>query len=139
MFLLDTNIISEWWVVKPSPQVIQWVEENVWHVPAPVIAEIQEGAEASPSVARKIQINALLDKFLESYEGLVLPWDTETARVWGRLQHSQEVIRKPQALWDSVIDAMAVRYDVTIVTRNGKDFRHGKTFNPFDLPAKASA
>jgi predicted nucleic acid-binding protein len=77
------------------------------------------------------RINAKLDEFLGGEQSGVLPWDAETARAWGRLKHSPEVKRQPQALWDSLIDAMAVRYDATIATRNTEDFRHGKTFNPF--------
>jgi len=36
--------------------------------------------------------------------------------------------RRGQREW---IDAMAVRHDLTVATRNEKDFRHAKTFNPF--------
>ena len=100
-------------------------------MPSPVIAEIQEGAEADPSEARKVQINSRLDEFLRDFEGLVMDWDAETARTWGRLRHSAEVKRKPQPLWDSLLDAMAVRYGATIATRNAADFRHAKTFNPW--------
>jgi len=59
----------------------------------------------------------------------MMEWDAETARTWGRLKNSPEVKRQPQALWDSLIDAMAVRHGATIATRNEKDFRHAKTFN----------
>lgn len=49
----------------------------------------------------------------------------------GRLKHSQEVRRQPQALWDSLIDAMALRYGFVVATRNVADFRHADTFNPW--------
>ena len=130
-YLLDNNVLSEWWKPNPDPNVVAWIESANWLVPAPVIAEIQEGAEASPSEARKVQINSLLDKFLRDFEGLVMDWDAETARTWGRLKHSAEVKRQPQPLWDSLLDAMAVRYGATIATRNAADFRHAKTFNPW--------
>jgi len=130
-YLLDNNVLSEWWKPNPDPNVVAWIESADWLVPAPVIAEIQEGAEASPSEARKIQINSRLDEFLRDFEGLVMDWDAETARTWGRLKHSPEVKRQPQPLWDSLLDAMAVRYGATIATRNAADFRHAKTFNPW--------
>jgi predicted nucleic acid-binding protein len=60
-----------------------------------------------------------------------MDWDAESARTRGRLKHSWEVKRQPQALWDSLIDAMAVRLGATIATRNEKDFRHAQTFNPW--------
>jgi predicted nucleic acid-binding protein len=72
-----------------------------------------------------------LDNIMTQFAGAVMDWDAESARIWGRLKHSPEVKRQPQALWDSLIDAMAVRLDATVATRNEKDFRHAKTFNPW--------
>jgi len=130
-YLLDSNILSEWWKPTPDSGVVAWIESAEWFIPAPVIAEIQAGAESLSSPVRKIQINARLDDFLKQFDGLVLAWDAGIARTWGRLKHSPEVKRQPQALWDSLIDAMAVYHGAVIATRNEKDFRHAKTFNPF--------
>ena len=132
-YLLDSNVLSEWWKPKPAPQVVAWIESADWLIPAPVIAEIQEGAEADASEARKVRINFRLDSFIRDFEGLVLAWDAETARTWGRLRHSSEVKRKPQPLWDSLIDAMAVRHGAAVATRNAADFRHAEIFNPWDF------
>jgi len=129
-YLLDNNVLSEWWKPAPVPNVVAWIEAEDWYVPSPVIAEIQEGAEACASAAKRIQINARLDEFIQNFGGLIIDWDAETARVWGRLKHTPEVKRHPQPLWDSLIDAMAVRYDMTIATRNSGDFRHARTFDP---------
>jgi len=130
-FLLDSNVLSEWWKPIPDANVVAWLEVSEWYVPAPVIAEIQEGAEALENPVRKIQINARLDVFLRDFGGLVVDWDSETARIWGRLKHSPNVKRQPQSLWDSLIDAMAVRHGYIVATRNTKDFRHAQTFNPW--------
>ena len=130
-FLLDSNVLSEWWKPIPDANVVAWLEVSEWYVPAPVSAEIQEGAEALENPVRKIQINARLDDFLRDFGGLVVDWDSETARIWGRLKHSPNVKRQPQSLWDSLIDAMAVRHGYIVATRNTKDFRHAQTFNPW--------
>lgn len=95
------------------------------------MAELQEGAEASPSPRRRAELNARIDELLTECRDLILQWDAETARTWGRLQLSAEVKRKPQALWDSLLDALAVRHGATVVTRNTGDFRHAATFNPW--------
>lgn len=76
-------------------------------------------------------INGRLDAFLNNYRLLVADWDAESSRVWGRLKHSPEVKRLPQTLWDSLIDAMAVRYSAEVATRSPQDFRHAKTINPW--------
>jgi predicted nucleic acid-binding protein len=132
IYLLDNNVISELWKPQPDQRIYQWVDSVEWFIPVPVIAEIQEGAEASPSAARRLEINARLDDFLKRNSDIVLDWKMETARTWGRLKHSPEVKRRPQPLWDSLIDAMAVHYGATVATRNTNDFRNAKTFNPWE-------
>jgi len=131
IYLLDNNVLSEIWKPQPNADVLAFLNEAEWFVPVPVIAEIQEGAEASPSAARRIEIDSRLDIFLRRNAAVILDWDTETARIWGRLKHSSEVKRQPQSLWDSLIDAQAVRHGYSVATRNAKDFRHAKTFNPW--------
>ena len=126
-YLLDNNVLSELWKQSPDPRVEAWfASKPEWFLPVPVIAEIQEGAEATGSATRRA-----LDEFLRVHGALVLPWDAETARTWGQLKHSPKVKRQPQPLWDSLIDAMAVRYGVIVATRNKEDFRHADTFSPW--------
>ncbi len=134
-FLIDANVVSELWKPDPSPAVLAWFAQDdlSWFLPVPVIAEIQEGAEAAPRESRKAEINRKLDEFLRQYSALVKDWDAEAARQWARLRHSPEVKRKPQALWDSLIDAMGVRYNQIIATRNRGDFRHAETFDPWEF------
>ena len=116
--LIDTNVLSELWKLQSEPAVIAFLDSVEWFVPVSVSAEIQEGAEAAPSDKKKIDINARLDVFLRDHSKTMMDFDTEDARVWGRLKHSQEVKRQPQALWDSLIDAMAVRRQFIVITRN---------------------
>jgi len=128
---LDSNVLSELWKQNPDAKVLTWFQTADGYLPVPVIAEIQEGAEAAPSAARRAAINGRLDAFLNQHGILVVAWDAETSRTWGRLAHSPEVKRKPQTLWDSPIDAMAVRHGAVVATRNASDFRHAKTVNPW--------
>jgi predicted nucleic acid-binding protein len=133
LFFLDTNVLTEGWKLKPEPTVERWIEDSEWLLPVPVIAEIQEGAEADPSPVRRARINGRLDAFLKEHGILIVAWDAETSRVWGRLAHSDQVNQKPAALWDSLIDAMAVRHGAIVATRNTADFRHAKTFNQWTV------
>ena len=141
IYLLDSNVISELWKPRPDPAVENFVQYSEWFIPSVVIAEIQEGAEAAPSPTRRAEINLRLDAFLTIHGVLVASWDSETARTWGRLKHSAETKRKPQPLWDSLIDALAVRLGATVATRDASGFRHAQTFNPFseNLPADPAA
>jgi len=45
-FIPDSNVLSELWKPNPNPNVVAWVESADWYLPAPVIAEMQEGASA---------------------------------------------------------------------------------------------
>ena len=130
-YLLDSNVVSEIWKSVPDKKVIQFLDAAEWFIPVPVIAELQEGATAAPTQSRQLDLNQKIDRMLADYGEALLAWDAESARIWGRLKHSPEVKRQPQALWDSLIDAMAVRLEATVATRNEKDFRHAKTFNPW--------
>jgi len=130
-YLLDSNVISELWKIKPSSAVLEWLNSAEWLIPVVIIAEIQEGAESTPSLARREEITRRLGDFLDQFSALVLDWDADTALVWAKLRHSPEVKRQPQALWDSLIDAMAVRHGAIVATRNVDDFRHAVTFNPW--------
>lgn len=130
-YLLDSNVLSELWKKEPAASVLDWLGSSEWLIPVVVIAEIQEGAEASASLARREEISRKLGEFLSEFSSLVVDWDAETALVWARLRHSLEVKRQPQALWDSLIDAMAVRHGIPVATRNSTDFRHAVTFNPW--------
>ncbi|MBU6409532.1 MAG: PIN domain-containing protein [Verrucomicrobia bacterium] len=134
-FLLDNNVLSEWWKPNSDQNVVAWLETAEWFIPTPVIAEIQEGAEAAPGQARRIFLNRKLDELTANFRALILDWDWETARIWGRLRRSSGVKRQPQPLWDSLIDAMAVRHDLIVATRNSADFRHAKIFSPWDFRA----
>ena len=130
-FLVDTNVLSELWKPEPDSAVVAWLVSQEWFLPAPVIAEIQEGASAAPSAKRSDEINAKLDGVLSLRAAAVLAWDGEPARTWGRLKHTPEVNRQPQPLWDSLLQSMALRYNAVIATRDRDGFRHATTFNPW--------
>ncbi len=130
-YLIDTNVISELWKPRPEAKVEAFIADHEWFIPVPVICEIQEGAEATPSQARRLQLNERLSQLVEDYADVIVDWDRHTARIWGRLRHSEEVRNKPQALWDSLIDALAVQHDAVVITRNQNDFRHARTVNPW--------
>ena len=95
-YLLDNNVLSELWRQSPDPRVEAWfASKPEWFLPVPVISEFQEGAEATDSATRRAQMNAKIDELLRLHSALVLPWDAETARTWGRLRHSPKLNDNP--------------------------------------------
>jgi toxin FitB len=131
MLLVDTNVISELLKKECNQSVLAWTENNDFLIPAPVLAEIQSGISACPSESRRIEFQRKFDGLMADYGDFMQDWDVETALTWGKLSVSPEVRRQPQALWDSLIDDMGIRYSAVIVTRNWKDFRHSETLDPW--------
>ena len=81
-YLLDSNVLSELRKKDPAASVLDWLDSSEWLIPVVVIAEIQEGAEATPSLARREEISRKLAEFLSEFSCLVVDWVSETALVW---------------------------------------------------------
>jgi predicted nucleic acid-binding protein len=132
MYLLDTNIVSELRRPRPHPGVLAWLTsiapEQVF-ISAVTLGELQAGVEnvRQSDTARAEIIESWIDDVSASYN--VLPMDGRAFRCWARLMHG-----KPgDLLADAMIAATAVIHNLTVVTRNLRDFgRLGvPVFSPF--------
>ena len=136
MYLLDTNVVSELRRIKPHGAVLAWlrsVADADLHVSAVTIGELQAGVEITreQDATKAAEIEGWLDQVAATYN--VLPMDARTFRRWARLLH-----RKPDNLLeDAMIAATAEIHNLTIVTRNVRDFEAlgVRTLNPFSAPA----
>lgn len=137
MYLLDTNVVSELRRPRPHGAVLAWLRDTPdknLHVSAVTIGEVQAGIEMTreQDPAKAAEIEAWLDLVQETYN--VLPIDAHIFRRWARLMH-----RRPDDLIeDAMIAATALVHDLTVVTRNVRDFeRFGvTTLNPFSARAR---
>jgi predicted nucleic acid-binding protein len=133
MYLLDTNVVSELRRVRPHGAVLAWlkrVDDHDLHLSAVTIGEIQAGIEITRErdQAKATELEAWLEQVARSYN--ILSIDARTFRAWARLMH-----RKPDELIeDAMIAASATVHNLTIVTRNVRDFDRFevRTLNPFD-------
>jgi len=136
-FLLDTNVISE--LRKRSDRmdanVASWATElnaDDAFISAVTISELSQWVAATSR--RDGPQGALLDRWLNervllTYAGHILPLDTDVALITGRLH-----VPDPRDYRDAFIAATAIHHDLTVATRNVKDFEPigVPVLNPFD-------
>jgi toxin FitB len=132
VYLLDTNVISELRKAKPHGAVLAWiraVRPDEIEIPAVVIGETQGGAERTRKQdrAKASEIEAWLDYVMANFT--VLPMNGEMFREWARLMAD----KSDDLSGDAMIAATARVHNLTVVTRNVKDFKTFgvKVFNPF--------
>jgi toxin FitB len=135
MYLLDTNVLSEVRKSRPHPNVIQWLSETPitrLFLSVAVIAELTYGIARAPQPQQPTLENWLL-LVKHDYTARILPGDLETLELFGRLTGEADNRGRRVEAMDALIAASAIRYDLTLVTRNISDFVHlpVKLFNPW--------
>ena len=132
MYLLDTNIVSELRKPKPHGAVVAWINsthESSLFLCAVTLAEIQAGIEITrrQDKLKAASIEAWLDQVAAAYN--VLSMDGAIFREWAKLMHNQS----DTVYEDAMIAACARIHNLTVVTRNVRDFQRFKVaiYNPF--------
>jgi len=137
-FLLDTNIPSELIRTRPEPRLENWVyaqDEQALYLSVVSIGELRRGFVLLSAIKRR----AALEQWFENdlvprFRGRILPVTYAIADRWGRLDGECQLRGAPLNTADGLIAATALEHDLTVVTRNVKDFAGlGVTlFNPWN-------
>lgn len=137
MYLIDTNVISEIRKAeKANAGVRQFfnaaiMQNTPLYVSAITIGELRRGVDLITHRGDSVQGKLLenwLTAILQQYQDHILGIDSEVALLWGKLR-----VPDAQHALDKLIAATALIYDLTVVTRNVKDFEHTgvRMLNPF--------
>ena len=87
------------------------------------LAEIQKGIELLAEGNRRAQLQQWLERDLEAwFSGRVIPVDRHVAGRWASLVAEGARTGRSLPAVDSLIAATALAHDLTIVTRNARDF-----------------
>lgn len=121
--LIDTNIFSELSRKTPNAAVVEWFAERPagrLHLSVLSLGEIRRSIERLPDGGRRSRLTDWLEVELPAFFGeRVLPVDERVADRWGRLVSQ---IGRPVPAIDSLLAATALNHDLTLVTRNVRDF-----------------
>lgn len=137
MFLLDTNVISE---IRKGPRGnrgVQQFSEQINSTKSPVylaaatVGELRRGIELLSFRGDATQAEILsrwLHYALTEYATGVIAFDEPCAQLWGRL-----MVPNVSSAVDKQIAATAIVHQLTLVTRNIRDFQNtgARLLNPF--------
>lgn len=122
-YLIDTNVLSELRRKQADARVVAWVQarpRQSLYLSVLSLGEIRKGIEGSAAAAFRQTLTDWLEVALPNYfAGRLLGIDAQVADRWGRVQASAG--RTLPAI-DGLLAATALQYDLTLVTRNTRDF-----------------
>jgi hypothetical protein len=132
MFLVDGNVLSEPTKSLSNHRVVEWLESHEREIifnPI-VLGEIEYGILRRPAGRRRTRLLSWFAEGLAHFP--VIPLDRETARVWADLLARLARKGHEMPVTDSLIAATALQHQLTIATRNTRDFQHSgaRLFKP---------
>lgn len=137
-FLLDTNVPSELIRSLPDPRVLAWVfnqPEESLYLSAVTVGELRRGAALLPLGKKRSDLERwIADDMLQRFRNRILSVTVAIADRWGTRDAQCKLRGTPLNTADGMIAATAFEHDLTVVTRNVKDFAGvGVTvFNPWE-------
>ena len=122
-YLVDTNVLSELRNRKADANVVAWMHarpRQSLHLSVLSLGEIRKGIESVADPAFRQTLTDWLEVELPNYfVGRLLGIDEQVADRWGRVQASAG---RSLPVIDGLLAATALQHDLTLVTRNTKDF-----------------
>jgi predicted nucleic acid-binding protein len=126
-FLVDTNVVSEWVRPQPDRNVISWlaeVDEDRVFISVISFAEIRRGVELLPVGRRRERLATWLAEELPvRFEERILDIDQRVAETWGVVTARGQKIGLTLGSMDALVAATAEAHNLTLATRNVKDFQ----------------
>jgi toxin FitB len=135
-YLLDTNIISDLIKPKPSASLVAWMEarrDEDLYIASLTLAEIWRGILEKPSGGKRGELETWFngpEGPPTLFDGRILPFDDRASLIWARLMADGKQTGRPRGALDTIIAAVALVHECTIVTDNERDFAGLPILNP---------
>lgn len=134
-FIADANLLSEPTKPEPAPQVLQWLRRNEEQLAVTpiILGELEYGILLLPASKRKKQLQVWFEKIRST--ACCLDFDSKAASSWARLLAHLKSQDHAMPIKDSLIAASAIAHNLTVATRNTRDFKNAKVqlINPFEI------
>jgi predicted nucleic acid-binding protein len=125
-FLLDTNIPSELCRPQSEGRIEKWLDDaDDEHLFLSVVSlgEIFKGIAILPESKRRRQLQQWVEETLRPwFDGRILPISSRIAERWETLAGECQLRGRGLPMADGLIAATAQEHDLTVVTRNHRDF-----------------
>ena len=132
-YLVDANVLSEPTKPSPSSKAIDWLRANEGSlvVDSIIVGELCVGILSLPRGRKQRQLEQWFEDVVQTID--CLPWDATISRRWAKLVVDLKRKGDTLPLLDSMIAATALEHDLTVATRNTRDFKRArvKVLDPF--------
>jgi toxin FitB len=132
-YLVDANVLSEPTRAAAAARVVDWLREHEAElvIDPIILGEIRFGIHLLPAGKRRRRLQRWFR------QGIVkltcLPWGAGTGLRWAKLLADLRAAGQAMPVKDSLIAATALLHDLTVVTRNTRDFAKAglRVIDPF--------
>lgn len=123
IYLLDTNIVSEFSKDIPNPKIIEVykIRKDLCAISAVTWQELTRGVTRLPEGRKKQYLKNCLSQIEESFP--ILPYDKFASQICGEIQAKMESKGKTLPFSDSQIAATALSNGMVLVTHNTQHFK----------------
>ena len=123
-YLIDTNILSDMTKKQPDKSIVKWFSDTLdtdKFISVITIGELVYGVAKLPGSTKKEKLTAWLKELIhEGFDGRIADIDINVMNVWGEMSAK---LTRPLPIQDTLIAATALAHDMTVVTRNVRDFK----------------
>ncbi|RCS21925.1 type II toxin-antitoxin system VapC family toxin [Phyllobacterium salinisoli] len=139
MIVLDTNVISELWKIKPDSRVLAWIDAQMvetLYISTITVAELRFGVASMPEGNRRTTYQDRLEKeVLPAFTGRILSFDLGASQAYATLMAGARKIGKAIGKADGYIAATAAARGLIVATRDTSPFEAAglKIINPWGL------
>ena len=122
-YLLDTNVVSELTKERPNPAIIGYLntQDDLW-LSVIVVEELELGVQLLPEGRRRTGLTEWLTQVVADFDGRISPIEKEAAKWAATFQARVHRTGGKLELGDALIAGTAMANDMSVVTRNVRDF-----------------